>query len=208
MIESIKIKGYWWPSDGAEYHHVAHLNRIASLKWVIANWKYKKCVVQAGGSHGIWPVLLAPEFEHVYTFEPDWISFHHLVRNCQFSNVYKLQIALSDKDSPLEMIRKSYASHTIKGKGMIPAIRLDSLNLPICDAVLLDVEGYEEHALQGALNTIQEYRPLILFEDREGFAEECGRKSGGAVALMRSLKYKLVADIHADKIYIPEEKNV
>ena len=41
---------------------------------------------------------------------------------------------------------------------------IDDLNLTECDLIMLDVEGYELHALNGAIETIKKYGPVICIE--------------------------------------------
>jgi len=204
-MKSVKIEGFYWPADVGE-HYKASLKRIQSLLYINQFWHRKRVVVQAGGSYGIWPYYLSKHFKLVYSFEPDWISFYYLTLNCPMENVIKLQAALSDTDKGLSIKRKSFTGHLVNDLGYIPGLRIDTLRLLSCDALLLDVEGYEYQALEGAKHTIREFKPIILFEDRPGFAEYHGRKSIDAVKFVEKEGYRLVADIHCDKIYVHKDE--
>ena len=46
----------------------------------------------------------------------------------------------------------------------IPMISIDSMKLLRCDLIKVDVEGMEIDVLQGALETIQRYHPIIFVE--------------------------------------------
>ena len=46
----------------------------------------------------------------------------------------------------------------------VDMIRIDDLNLDCCDFMKIDVEGYEPLVLEGSLNTITKFRPVIFFE--------------------------------------------
>lgn len=46
----------------------------------------------------------------------------------------------------------------------VEMITIDSLNLPECDFIKMDVEGAEGLVVQGARQTIQKYRPAICYE--------------------------------------------
>ena len=46
----------------------------------------------------------------------------------------------------------------------LPAITIDSLQLRSCDLIKLDVEGWENRALEGGMQTIARFRPVLFFE--------------------------------------------
>ena len=52
-------------------------------------------------------------------------------------------------------------------KNVTPIITIDSLNLSDVDLIHLDLEGYELFALQGAIETIKRYKPLIVLETND-----------------------------------------
>lgn len=67
----------------------------------------------------------------------------------------------------------------------VPAITIDSLGIPRCALLKIDVEGMEIPVLQGAQDTITRCRPFLYIEnDRE-------ENSGKLIALVRSLGYRL-----------------
>ena len=137
-INSIKYKGFWFPEGARETDYRCSLERINSLKAVIANWKRNRTVIQAGGSYGIWPAVCATHFDLTYTFEPDWISFYHLVMNCPGKDIIKMQAAITENNKMVAMKRKSFTGHLVNDLGTIPGINIDSLKLVSCDAILLD----------------------------------------------------------------------
>lgn len=47
----------------------------------------------------------------------------------------------------------------------IPMITLDSLNLPRCDFLKIDVEGYERQVHEGATRTLEMQRPILYVEN-------------------------------------------
>ncbi len=48
--------------------------------------------------------------------------------------------------------------------GDIPSVTIDSLKLPYCGLIKLDIEGAEMDALLGALDTIRRCKPVIVIE--------------------------------------------
>ena len=54
-----------------------------------------------------------------------------------------------------------------EGKDRVIMRTIDSYNFDNIDLIKLDIEGCEELALYGALNTIKKWRPYILYEKRD-----------------------------------------
>lgn len=125
-------------------------------------------VVQAGGNCGMYPSLFSCMFETVYTFEPDPLNFFCLVQNCQNPNIIKMQAALGDVHKMVgiwEKDKRNCGMHQIGAGGKIPQLRIDDLDLPSCGLIQLDIEGYEINALNGALETIEKFHPVISAEN-------------------------------------------
>ncbi len=161
----------------------------------------RRCVVQAGGNLGLYPRLLSELFDVVYTFEPDPLNFHHLVLNCQRENIIKIQAAVGYDLDPVIVERL-----TMENVGMhrvvkiehpaIPQLRIDFLNLRICDLIALDVEGYEFNALRGAEETIDRCKPVIATE----------RPTSDVAEFMRRMGYKAAAESKMDVVWTPRPK--
>jgi hypothetical protein len=55
----------------------------------------------------------------------------------------------------------------------VPLVTVDSLRLPDCQFIKLDVEGMETEALHGAVETIRHFRPILYVEnDRQARSTE------------------------------------
>lgn len=151
-------EGYRWPKEDWQNTH-----RDGWLKHI----KNRSVCVQAGGFQGMYPRLLSDHFEMVYTFEPDPLHYFCLVNNCQKDNIVKFQAALGAENSLVDVV--SLCSHN-RGMGRvtagskIPTFTVDSLGLQDCGFIQLDIEGYERHALRGAKNTIEAFKPVISCE--------------------------------------------
>lgn len=128
------------------------------------------CVVTAGGNHGMYVRPYSDMFDIVYTFEPDWLNFHCLVRNTLRSNVFAFRAALGAKPSMAAMIPSSDKYNTGMHRvtphpdGGIVMMTVDQLNLSYLDLLQLDVEGFEHQILLGAEETIKKYHPTIIVE--------------------------------------------
>lgn len=133
-------------------------------------------------------------FKKVYTFEPDDLCFYCLDRNCVGEGYYKYHGALGNTTEKLSLSRSPFSNnqgmHQISDNpGNVQIYKIDDLNLTECDSIHLDIEGYEAHALRGALNTINQFKPVIILE----------RGSGNEV--IRPLGYKPVKALRMDIIY-------
>jgi hypothetical protein len=72
-----------------------------------------------------------------------------------------------------------------------------------CGALLLDIEGYEYHALRGAVETIRRCRPVIQLE-LKGIGDQYGMpESETDVWLCSGLGYRREAKLANDRLYVP-----
>jgi len=192
----------WWPRYDHKpekcYEFVAHgLGAIdAARRWL----RKSRAAVQAGGHAGYWPRKLAGIFDHVYTFEPEPALFACLERNCREPNVSAYMCGLGAKFGQV-----SFRSHVSagswrvdpEGEHTIEVRPIDSLHLEHCDALFLDIEGYEVEALKGAAQTIKVCRPLIL-------VELLPRSKESIEQHLLALNYRQVARYGRDGIYLPK----
>jgi len=145
----------------------------------------KNVMIQAGGNVGVYAWQYAQMFNSVYTFEPEDLNFYCLERNIADQKNIKATKAFLGKQSGTAGIKNrandkavartekypdgrpteyNTGAYEIDGIGEIPVIDIDSLNLPQCDLIHLDVEGGELDALQGAENTIKQHKPILCLE--------------------------------------------
>lgn len=168
--------------------------------------------VQAGGALGVFPAYLARRFRLVLTFEPNPVSFRALTANVSdLVNVTPMQAALSDEAGFAELLcPDGYKDNTgawyirPSGTGAVQRIKLDDLNLPGLDLLMLDVEGHELFALTGALKTIRRFRPLIVLEDKG----RCRRRSGVAddwlATFCQQVGYSIAGPLYNDQLLVPQ----
>lgn len=115
----------------------------------------------------------------VYAIEPHPCNFNILCGNVAMratQYVFPLRAMAGSKDAmhilPLVDAESRanfgalHALGTSSDKGGIPTpeIRIDSIGLPRCDFIKIDVEGSELEVLHGAQETIAKYRPVIQAE--------------------------------------------
>lgn len=146
-----------------------------------------KIVLDIGGHIGSHTVLYAKYIPNVtvHTFEPQSVMYQILTKNVihnHLENVKTYHTAVGHKVGTCTMSDMLYDGYNTKvsydtdqilnygglsvGRGgeTVPVCTIDSLHLPGCDYIKIDVEGAEALVLLGALQTIRNYKPILFFE--------------------------------------------
>lgn len=136
-------------------------------------WRGRKLIVQAGGCCGMYPRLFSEIFDTVVTFEPAPLNWYCLNRNCPSDKIIKYNAALGEYPgkvwmviTPLSNVGTNRIVDADFGGIEIDQMTIDDLKLEACDAIQLDIEGYEPAALLGAAQTISRFRPVISIESK------------------------------------------
>ena len=138
----------------------------------ISQVKQFDTVVQAGGNCGMYARFYSKYFRNVISFEPDPLNYYCLAQNCQGPQYRLFQGGLGEapnKFSIKRLTQRNVGMHKIvEIPGEVQMHRLDDLRLDKCDLLHLDIEGYEEKALRGSIETIERHRPVIITERSSG----------------------------------------
>lgn len=189
---------YWITSDLGAWN-------LPQYDWDHCHWDLikrlvtnKKVAVQAGGNQGMYPKLLSHIFDVVYTWEPDPLNFLTLTLNCTEDNIIKAQAAVGDTHTMVAVTRHTMANvgmHTVHEtpNAYIPCVTVDSYNIKDVGLIMFDTEGYEDHAVKGALETIKASKPVIFLE----------RPEDKTIKLLEELGYKFACDARMDKVFVP-----
>lgn len=133
--------------------------------------KKAKYIVDIGahtGHHTIPYATLNPD-ANIYSFEPQKNMYDLLEVNVfnnkeKCENVQIFNLAVGNEHKKINITSGSSA-YIGEGDEIVNMIKLDSLNLKGCDYMKIDVEGAEPLVLEGAINTIKKFRPIICYED-------------------------------------------
>lgn len=218
MEDRIEFRnGYWWPKY--DYGCWNFLSKRINLPSLLSEYvKEKKVVVQAGGNAGLYTKIYSSLFDRVYTFEPEHINFHCLVRNTG-TNVIKFQACLGNEKKFVNLNetveyfkdgkRKKFnsGSHYVSGPGIVPVLMVDDLGLDRCDLIHLDIEGYEALALLGAETTIKKYYPVIAVE-LNGHGEKFGWSDQKTTELIEGWGYRKILQTFEDIVFVAESNCV
>jgi FkbM family methyltransferase len=203
-----KEGGWIWPA--ADENSWKYQNEYQDLIDAVMPYvKNKGIMIQAGGNCGFMLSKFVNHFDYIYTFEPDPVNFYCLNQNVQAQNVVKMQMCLGVDNKPVnvqQLIRPNRPNDTggvhIAGDGYIPSIKIDDLNLPGCDLIQLDVEGYELNAILGGVNTISKYKPTLCIEFCEKWLNRYEATSDKLLDKLAELGYDHVLDHGVDKIFV------
>jgi len=133
----------------------------------------------------------------VHAFEPQRIVFQILCANVALnalSNVYTHHAAVGREAATIGVPKLDYTvlqnfggvSLGARSEGeVVPVMTVDSLSLPACHMIKVDVEGMEGEVIAGAEQTIRRFRPVLYVEnDRE-------EKSTALIRQLLALDYRL-----------------
>lgn len=203
-----QVYGYWIPESDNHFHRLI-TKRInaggpAEYQDEIRNMSYQyvtdfSLCIDIGANVGMWSVPLSKKFKKVISFEPLASVYECLERNTKDLNVELHNIALGNVNSTVtinpgtENIGMNTVDKTSIGNGNVAIKTLDSLHLPKFGLVKLDCEQYELEILQGSVNTLLKYKPIIIVEQHP-VAELC------AVNFLRSLGAKELGNVRKDYI--------
>jgi len=161
--------------------------RLRSLQHV----KHKRTALDIGANVGLWSRDLVQHFDQVIAFEPVAMFRECLSRNVTASNLEVQSVALGDQEGQVRMIiTEGNTGHThvdpASQDGDTTIIRLDSLELDNVDYIKIDCEGFEYRVLQGAKETMQRCRPVVVIEQKphEMYSKDYGQFA--AVELLES----------------------
>lgn len=194
------VKGYRFPDHDIDCQDVV-FSQVADLEKAFRHVENFGTAVQAGGNVGVWANYLSSRFKSVYTFEPDAENFDCLVENMK-SGIFAYSFGLGDQ---IEQVGIHTEHENCGANYIVPGMNvsihpLDNMRLTECDLIVLDVEGYEEYALAGALDTITKFSPVIMYEDKGLGEKYTGNKQGYIETIMQPHGYQVVDRVHRDVI--------
>ena len=124
----------------------------------------------------------------------------------RLGNVTVVEAAISDSDGTAALYTFPDGSYNQGVSGLTPdadsagqiPVRtvtgpalLKRLDLPACDLVKIDVQGYEMTALEQLADFIQRHRPHLIFEWHKACWQQCGRDIRDAIGLVSGWDYTL-----------------
>jgi FkbM family methyltransferase len=176
--------------------------------------------VEVGSNIGVHTIVLArlvgPQ-GRVVAFEPQRIVFQMLCANVALNalgNVVTYHAAAGRQPGSIVVPGIDYSQAGNFGGVSLgssesgePAtvVTIDSLNLPSCQFIKIDVEGMERDVIEGAMSTIQKFRPRLYVEN------DRVEKSRALINRLLGLDYRLywhLASLFNSDNFFGEKENV
>ena len=210
MIDgTVQCDGLWWPLADTEAREVILRDVDRDVRAVLEHTTGRDVIVQAGSNVGVYPLALADHFQAVVTFEPHPVNWECLVQNLQardsLRRVTAWCAALGEGRGYCDVVEKDRANcgahYVAYDRGQTPVMTIDDLCLQACDAIWLDLEGSELHALKGGADTIRRFAPTIVVEDKGLDRDHFAAELGALQKWIDTFGYAQVAAFGRDKIF-------
>jgi FkbM family methyltransferase len=190
----------WWMPDGETHMTdlMAKTNVRVDGRLTYQYPKYERSVsqcvqgrvaVDVGAHVGLWSYWMAQRFERLYAFEP---CDRH--RECWALNVtqpsaelYPYALGASACAVGLCVEVESSGNTRIAAGDTVEMRTLDSFDLQSVDFIKVDCEGYEAFVLEGAQQTLERCRPVVIVEQKHGTPKRYGRHGRAALTFLASL---------------------
>ncbi len=133
------------------------------------------------GTHSLFMAKISPKGK-VFAFEPSRETYRLLLKNSEgVHNLFPANLAISNKCGFATFYKASDNAYSglkdtqikpIIGAENVLTTQLDKFislfNLKKIDFVKIDVEGFDDEVIEGALSTFSIYKPIVLVEISEG----------------------------------------
>lgn len=201
------VDGVWLPDTENHIQKFLSANRgtyqLKTLVTALKKAKHYRVALDIGAHVGLWSMHLVKVFNAVHAFEP--VSWH---RECFMKNVVGATlhpIALGNING---MANLAYTSENTgmthidsTGPVLTEIRRLDEFAITDVDFIKIDVEGYELFVLEGALETINKYKPIMCIEQKPHSWYGLDQHAG--VAFLENNGYRILERIVDDYILGP-----
>jgi FkbM family methyltransferase len=211
MIES---HGFWFPDYDTHFPKMLAKGMkndgVARYQWrardaAIEACDNKRICIDIGANVGLWACDLVKSFVEVIAFEPVAEFRECFEKNVKSPNYKIMPVALGREESFIEMnvvqgnTGHSHINPESFGKGTIPLKTLDSYNFTNVDMIKIDVEGFEEEILAGAIKTITLNKPVIVVEQQKHEYKDA-MTDLPSIKILENMGYRVIGQVKKDWI--------
>jgi FkbM family methyltransferase len=217
-------QGIWLP-DG-ERHFPEWMDRhgelvdgkgtyqIQKLRAALEYCRGFRTAVDVGAHVGLWSMHLKKKFNAIEAFEPVGAFRGCFVKNLPPADfggggtliaLHSYALGAASGRVRMEVPALQGGLDTggthVAGAGNVEMRTLDSFALQDVDFIKIDVEGYEDHVIDGGRETIARCRPCIIVEQKpHKLGPNFGIKGTPAVDLLKSMSYAVRREMGGDYI--------
>lgn len=181
---------------------------VARYQWrardtAVAACEQKRICIDIGANVGLWSCDLVKHFDQVIAFEPVQEFIDCFEKNVIATNYTMHRMALGRTESFINMnivqgnTGHSHINKESFGQGTIPLKTLDSFNFTNVDMIKIDVEGFEEEILAGAMETIKLNKPILVIEQQKHEYQD-DMIDTPAIKILQSWGYHVLTQISKD----------
>ena len=204
--------GFWFPDYDTHFPRLLTKSLkndgVARYQWrardtAVAACEKKRICIDIGANVGLWSCDLVKHFDQVIAFEPVQEFIDCFEKNVVATNYTMHRMALGRTESFINMnivqgnTGHSHINKESFGQGAIPLKTLDSFNFTNIDMIKIDVEGFEEEILAGAMETIKLNKPILVIEQQKHEYQD-DMIDTPAIKILQSWGYTVVAQISKD----------
>jgi FkbM family methyltransferase len=173
------------PQVNIGYYTTRGLFEASLIDWSKQFCDKNKSMLDIGAHTGTYSISLAKYCKHVYSFEPQKMTYYALCGSVALSDIKNITCHNyglgSDNQTGVQTLKivsndgggsTLHADSNILKEEAIVINILDNLNLENIGFIKMDVEGNERHVILGGLKTLEKSNyPKILFESNNSNTE-------------------------------------
>ena len=204
--------GFWFPDYDTHFPRLLAKSLkndgVSRYQWrardtAVAACEQKRICIDIGANVGLWSCDLVKHFDQVIAFEPVQEFIDCFEKNVVATNYTMHRMALGRTESFINMnivqgnTGHSHINKESFGRGTIPLKTLDSFNFTNVDMIKIDVEGFEEEILAGAMETIKLNKPILVIEQQKHEYQD-DMIDTPAIKILQSWGYNVLTQISKD----------
>lgn len=203
----IEKDGYVFPST--DTHFTKATFELDQIPYCVEQCEKRRLAMDIGAHVGAWTKELAKHFKFVRSFEAKEINFDCLEKNIQgIENVFASQYAIGDDNKTVSVHEAIDPGNSgagwIQEGDEVEMIALDKVDrYRDVDFIKIDVEGFEPFVIEGARETIEKNRPVILIEQTPGIDMRFGLPYTRAGEMLEEMGYTLKKQMNKNYLYVP-----
>lgn len=161
--------------------------------WVLPILQNKRCYIDVGANNGDTTIPFLDTFKRLIAFEPNPNTFSQIpepiekynVALADFFGTTNLVIPSSTKNPEHGSIASRRMANWDGDTFTVEVTTLDSYNFTEVDFIKIDVEQGELEVINGAMNTIINNKPLIMFENKRN-------ENNSVIDILVSVGYSII----------------